>query len=142
MFDDIGHHRYRSLGTVRMTVDDLDRSIEHRGAADSEYADLLDAEVSRQRLIAQLVEIRKANGLTQAAVARTMNVGQSVVAEIESAKADIRFSTLDRYAGAVSGRELRLPPDQWDAFVAMLDRPAVAKLRLRRLLTEPSVLDR
>ena len=37
-----------------------------------------------------------------------MNVGQSVVAEIESAKADIRFSTLDRYAAAVSGRALRL----------------------------------
>jgi uncharacterized protein (DUF1778 family) len=39
-------------------------------------------------------------------------------------------------------REFRLPPDQWDAFVAMLDRPAVAKPRLRRLLTEPSILDR
>jgi len=52
-------------------------------------------------------ELDLADGLTQAAVARTMNVGQSVVAEIESAKADIRFSTLDRYA-AVSGRALRL----------------------------------
>jgi predicted transcriptional regulator len=37
-----------------------------------------------------------------------MNVGQSVIAEIESAKADIRFSTLDRYAAAVSRHELRL----------------------------------
>ena len=36
-----------------------------------------------------------------------MNVGQSVVAEIESARADIRFSTLDRYADAVSGHTLR-----------------------------------
>jgi len=53
-------------------------------------------------------ELDLADGLTQAAVARTMNVGQSVVAEIESAKADIRFSTLDRYAAAVSGRALRL----------------------------------
>ena len=89
-------------------MDDLDRSIEQRVAADPGYAELLDAEVRRQRLIAELVEVRKANGLTQAAVARTMNVGQSVVAEIESAKADIRFSTLDRYAAAVSGRALRL----------------------------------
>jgi uncharacterized protein (DUF1778 family) len=39
-------------------------------------------------------------------------------------------------------REFLLPPDRWEAFVAMLDRPAVAKPRLRRLLTEPSVLDR
>ena len=89
-------------------MDDLDRSIEQRVAADPEYANLLDAEVRRQRLIAHLVEIRKANGLTQAAVARTMNVGQSVVAEIESAKADIRFSTLDRYAAAVTRRQLSL----------------------------------
>ncbi len=37
-----------------------------------------------------------------AAVARAMRVGQSVVAEIESAKGDIRYSTLDRYAAAVS----------------------------------------
>lgn len=89
-------------------MDDLDRSIEQRVAPDAEYADLLDAEIRRQRLIAQLVEVRKANGLTQAAVARTMKVGQSVVAEIESAKADIRFSTLDRYAAAVSRQNLRL----------------------------------
>jgi len=39
-------------------------------------------------------------------------------------------------------REFRLPPEKWDAFVAMLDSPAVAKPRLRRLLTEPSVFDR
>lgn len=91
-----------------MATANLDRSIERHVAADPGCAELLDAEVRRQRLIAGLVEVRKANGLTQAAVARTMNVGQSVVAEIESAKADIRFSTLDRYAAAVSGRALRL----------------------------------
>jgi uncharacterized protein (DUF1778 family) len=40
-------------------------------------------------------------------------------------------------------REFRLPPDQWDAFVTMLDQPpsAAEKPRLRRLLTTPSVLD-
>ena len=89
-------------------MDDLDHSIERRVAAAPGYADLLDAEVRRQRLIAELVGIRKTNGLTQAPVARTMKVGQSVVAETESAKADIRFSTLDRYAAAVSRHGLRL----------------------------------
>lgn len=79
-----------------------------RAATDPEYRERLDAEVRRQRLIQQLVEVRKSNGLTQAAVAKTMNVGQSLVAEIEAAKADIRFSTLDRYADAVSGHSLRL----------------------------------
>lgn len=40
-------------------------------------------------------------------------------------------------------REFRLPPDQWDAFVAPLDQPPNADdmPRLRRLLTSPSVLE-
>lgn len=39
-------------------------------------------------------------------------------------------------------REFRLPPDRWNAFVELLDRPPVDKPRLRRLLTEPSSLER
>lgn len=39
-------------------------------------------------------------------------------------------------------REFRLPDEQWTAFVALLDRPPTDKPRLRRLLTEPSILDR
>ena len=61
-----------------------------------------------QRLIGELVAKRKANALTQAAVAKAMNVSQSVVAEIESANADVRYSTLDRYAEAVSKHRKRL----------------------------------
>ncbi len=39
-------------------------------------------------------------------------------------------------------REFQLPPDRWNAFVELLDRPPVEKPRLRRLLTEPSILER
>lgn len=39
-------------------------------------------------------------------------------------------------------REFVLPDEEWDAFVAMLDRPPTDRPRLRRLLTEPSTLDR
>ena len=39
-------------------------------------------------------------------------------------------------------REFRLPPERWDAFVELLDRPPVEKPRLRRLLTGLSVLER
>lgn len=39
-------------------------------------------------------------------------------------------------------REFVLPEAEWNAFVAMLDRPATDRPRLRRLLTEPSALDR
>lgn len=89
-------------------MDDLDRSIAERTAANPNYPNLLAAEVRRLDLIARLVAERKANRLSQAAVAKAMNVSQSVVAEIESARADIRYSTLDRYADAVSVHRLRL----------------------------------
>ncbi len=89
-------------------MDDLERSIAKRSAANSRYPAMLAAEIRRQRLIGALVAERKANHLTQAAVAEAMNVSQSVVAEIESARADIRYSTLDRYAEAVSGNRKRL----------------------------------
>lgn len=39
-------------------------------------------------------------------------------------------------------REFVLPQAEWDAFVAILDRPPTDSPRLRRLLTEPSALDR
>jgi len=39
-------------------------------------------------------------------------------------------------------REFRLPTERWNALIELLDRPPVEKPRLRRLLTEPSVLER
>jgi uncharacterized protein (DUF1778 family) len=33
-------------------------------------------------------------------------------------------------------------PEQWRSFLAMLDRPAQDKPRLKKLLTEPSILER
>ena len=62
----------------------------------------------RRRLIARLVGLRKSNGLTQVAVAELMSVGQSVIAEIESGRTDVRVSTLERYAHAVSLGQLQL----------------------------------
>jgi uncharacterized protein (DUF1778 family) len=39
-------------------------------------------------------------------------------------------------------REFRLPPDRWNAFVALLDEERTDdRPELRRLLTEPSVLE-
>jgi uncharacterized protein (DUF1778 family) len=35
-----------------------------------------------------------------------------------------------------------LPPEKWEAFTAALDRPAQSKPGLKKLLTEPSVLER
>jgi uncharacterized protein (DUF1778 family) len=38
--------------------------------------------------------------------------------------------------------EFRLPPAEWEAFLAALDRPPATNAALRRLLAEPSVLER
>jgi uncharacterized protein (DUF1778 family) len=38
-------------------------------------------------------------------------------------------------------RSFRLPPEQWDAFVAMLDRPVVAKPRLAASLRAETIFD-
>jgi uncharacterized protein (DUF1778 family) len=37
--------------------------------------------------------------------------------------------------------EFKLPPDQWKAFLAALDKPAEANPRLQRLLAEPGVVE-
>jgi predicted transcriptional regulator len=89
-------------------MDDLDRAIARRTARDPGFADLLAAEIRRLELITRLVAERKASRLSQAAVAKAMNVTQSVVAEIEAGRADIRYSTLDRYIDAVTGHRMRL----------------------------------
>lgn len=39
-------------------------------------------------------------------------------------------------------RNFELPPNQWKAFVSALDRPIKVKPRLKKLLAEPTVLER
>jgi transcriptional regulator with XRE-family HTH domain len=59
----------------------------------------------RRELADELVTLRHAAGLSQTEVAARMGTSQSAVARIESGEADVRLSTLDRYAAAL-GREL------------------------------------
>lgn len=106
-------------------MDDLDLAIQRRTAANPRYPEMLSAEIRRQRMIGTLVAERKANGLTQVAVAKAMNVRQSVVAEIESARTDVRYSTLDRYTAAVSKGQRRLD-------IVPAPSPAMASARASR----------
>lgn len=39
-------------------------------------------------------------------------------------------------------RNFELPPDRWKAFVSALERPVRLKPRLKKLLTEPTILER
>ena len=57
----------------------------------------------RTGLIRGLVARRHAAGLSQTEVAARMGTSQSAVARLESGAADVRASTLERYAAAVGG---------------------------------------
>jgi transcriptional regulator with XRE-family HTH domain len=58
----------------------------------------------RGRLVRELAEQRQAVGLSQTEVAARMGTSQSAVARLESGAADVRASTLERYAAAVGGQ--------------------------------------
>jgi predicted transcriptional regulator len=63
-------------------------------------------EISEQRraLSAALLARRRQLGLSQTEVAARMGTSQSAVARLESGAADLRLSTLQRYASAVGWR--------------------------------------
>jgi predicted transcriptional regulator len=56
---------------------------------------------SRGRLLDDLVAHRRRLGLSQTAVAARMGTSQSAVARLEAQAADLRLSTLERYAAAL-----------------------------------------
>src|SRR5579859_8066414 len=76
------------------------REMARRRAAD-EQASLMAEE--RGRLVRELAGRRQAAGLSQTEVAARMGTSQSAVARLESGTADVRASTLERYAAAVGG---------------------------------------
>ena len=57
----------------------------------------------RAGLVRDLVAQRRTAGLSQTEVAARMGTSQSAVARLESGAADVRASTLERYAAAVGG---------------------------------------
>ncbi len=59
----------------------------------------------RRRLLGELVAHRQALGLSQTEVAARMRTSQSAVARLEAQAADVRVSTLERYAAAL-GRQI------------------------------------
>ena len=58
----------------------------------------------RRELSADLTARRQALGLSQTEVAARMGTSQSAVARLESGDADVRLSTLERYAAALGQR--------------------------------------
>ncbi|MFD2080136.1 Helix-turn-helix domain-containing protein [Actinopolymorpha cephalotaxi] len=66
----------------------------------------------RRALAESLVDLRRRSGLSQTQVAARMGTSQSAVARLEAGEADVRLSTLERYAAAVGHRlDVRLGGD-------------------------------
>jgi transcriptional regulator with XRE-family HTH domain len=57
-----------------------------------------------REFVDRLVEERQALGLSQTDVAARMGTSQSAVARLERGDADVRLSTLERYAAALERR--------------------------------------
>ena len=60
-----------------------------------------DLSARRKELAGELVRLRTAAGLSQTEVAARMGTSQSAVARLESGQADLRLSSLERYAAAL-----------------------------------------
>jgi len=58
----------------------------------------------RRRLVADLTTQRRSAGLSQTEVAARMGTSQSAVARLETGDADVRVSTLERYAAAIGSQ--------------------------------------
>src|SRR5690242_17896506 len=58
----------------------------------------------RRRLVADLTAQRRLAGLSQTEVAARMGTSQSAVARLETGDADVRVSTLERYAAAIGSQ--------------------------------------
>jgi ribosome-binding protein aMBF1 (putative translation factor) len=89
------------LGGDRLPVMPGFREMALRRAADQQAARMAE---DRGRLVRELAEQRQAAGLSQTEVAARMGTSQSAVARLESGTADVRASTLERYAAAVGGQ--------------------------------------
>ena len=74
------------------------REMALRRSADAQAARMAG---ERGRLVRELAEQRQAAGLSQTEIAARMGTSQSAVARLESGTADVRASTLERYAAAV-----------------------------------------
>jgi ribosome-binding protein aMBF1 (putative translation factor) len=77
------------------------REMARRRSADEDAARMAE---DRGRLVRELAGRRQAAGLSQTEVAARMGTSQSAVARLESGTADVRASTLERYAAAIGGQ--------------------------------------
>ncbi len=88
-------------------MSDLRKYVTRRKNQDPEFADGYEIGYEHFKLGVLLRQAREEAGLTQEEVARRMGTKKSAVSRIENHAADIKLSTLERFAKAI-GRRLKL----------------------------------
>jgi DNA-binding XRE family transcriptional regulator len=121
------------MTTKRRNSDFLDELIEEGESKHPGFTLLVDAALERRRLLRELAEGRVELGLSQTAVAAEMKTSQSAVARIESGNADVKMSTVERYA-ATLGRKVawRIEPASSRADVRVTRRVAAKAMAASR----------
>jgi transcriptional regulator with XRE-family HTH domain len=105
--------------------DFVDEVIEERHRKNPAFGTMVDAALRRRRLLRGLAEERIALGLSQTTVAAQMGTSQSSVARIESGDADLKLSTLERYASTL-GKQV-----EWKIAPAVPMKASAKKKRAR-----------
>jgi DNA-binding XRE family transcriptional regulator len=85
--------------------DFLDELIAERRNRNPAFPELVEAARERRRVLRHLAEERSRLGLTQTEVAALMGTSQSSVARVEAGRADVKLSTVERYAASL-GRKI------------------------------------
>jgi ribosome-binding protein aMBF1 (putative translation factor) len=89
--------------------DDLQDYIQERAEREPDFPAAVEAAYEARLLLRKLAKRRVAAGLSQTAIAARMKTSQSAVARIEAGEADVRISTVERYAAALGRKvEFRL----------------------------------
>jgi DNA-binding XRE family transcriptional regulator len=85
--------------------DFLEELIAERRSRNPAFPELVEAARERRRILRRLAGERSKLGFTQTEVAALMGTSQSSVARIESGSADVKLSTVERYAASL-GRKI------------------------------------
>src|SRR5438445_6326409 len=88
----------------RAASDELDDLIAERARRNPAFPAMVDDALRTRELVRKLADRRRKSGLSQTLVAARMGTSQSAVTRLESGDADVRLSTLNRYAVAIGQR--------------------------------------
>ncbi len=83
---------------------DVERYIEKRKARSAKFAKNFESGYEAFEFSVMLKEARQKAGITQEAIARKLRTKKSAISRIENHAADIRLSTLEKYANALGMR--------------------------------------